>query len=241
MNKDQIKEASEYAFLANVENQSEILIRFPEALILGNIEEGDFGYCAFDGEKIIVAFRGSDDKEDWIGKEGNLKTKVNTYGYHTGFFDAAHKFKKQVEDFIKDIYKRSHVTNIWWCGHSRGAAIVTMLAHECGYYRTSKVFGFGSPKVCTKKSQLYKNVQAGLLDIINVINSTDIVPRVPFTRRWEKENYVRVGKIVKIGEQLSSFTKFKLFLMELTGRIDEGYPWFDSHRPKSYIKSLENW
>ena len=230
MNKENIKQAWEYSMLANTDEQT-VLEKYPDALLLGDSQKGDFGYCVARGDKVIVAFRGSDDKEDW---KSNLKERVNGYGYHTGYWDASHNFIKQIKQFIDD---QPDTTKVIFCGHSRGGALAIINNYLIDPYYSSKAVVFGCPKVCTKDSVLYKEDLSGCLNITSVVNSMDIVPRTPFEFPYSKD-YVRVGTEIVIGKRLSFLGTMNMMWFAMRGKGE--WEWFSDHQPDAYTRSLRD-
>lgn len=229
--KQKIKAAWEHAMLANTDEQT-VKETHPDALLLGDSQKGDFGFCAVKDGQIIIAFRGSDDKADW---KSNLNERINFFEYHTGFWDSVHRYINQISDFI-NLHQTNH--EVLFCGHSRGGALALLAGYCVGKWLSSKIYVFGCPKVCTKKSALFSFVKDGDLNITSVVNGLDIVPRAPFEFPWSKD-YVRVGKQIVIGKRLSFRNKLKMMWCAVAK--DGKWKWFADHHPDAYAKSLEKY
>lgn len=116
---------------------------------------------------VLVAFRGTMGPKDW---EVDLEIEQNALGFHKGFYDAANSF-------AQDLYPLVNGQNVLFTGHSLGAAMAAIAAHELQPLRKSvSILNFGQPRI--------GNYQAvGLLQKIpwvRYVHASDIVHTVPF-------------------------------------------------------------
>ena len=135
-------------------------------------------------EKLVIVFRGSDSKKDWLTDfqfwkktvpYNNFSSKIRV---HSGFLNAYKS--KSVRDKIhslitKDIYK------IQITGHSYGAGLATLCAVDLEYnfsYIDYEVILFGSPRVGNKAFKESYNKR--VFKTIRVENGNDIVTKIPF-------------------------------------------------------------
>lgn len=142
------------------------------------IKSGDSPY-------IVVAFRGSEKKiQDWL-------TNANATPYsgladgkvHSGFYNDFIGIKATVEKSIakaKQKYINEGLASsteeipVFFTGHSLGGALATVAIREIYADGFGAAYTFGAPKV--GDYEYFYNLKA---PVFRVVNSSDIVPRVP--------------------------------------------------------------
>lgn len=144
-----------------------------------------FGYVGYSGSVGQVVFRGtqSDSIEDWIDDLDFFDTSVYSLvsggEVHSGFYNSWNSVKTQVEAAVKTLSEVQGISQIYYTGHSLGAAITLFAALEVGtaYPIPFKVYNFGEPRVGNQIFANYVNREIG--DIVRVTHHEDIVPHLP--------------------------------------------------------------
>lgn len=190
----------------------------------------DKGYRAHGG--FVMALKnvwGTSFGPDWKGQ-----IRVSWYGA-AGVSDAIARFKGEVP--------------LYFTGHSLGAAITTLAAH---LWRARAVYTFGSPRVADTKLADHMNGQmASRCEIHRVVNSTDVVPRVPFPVGFKHiGNFVyftRGGRLL-YGPKAKAIAVLEM-LREILGVFSRWMPYwlcrwisprmFTNHRITEYVRKLE--
>ncbi|MDJ0899888.1 MAG: lipase family protein [Xenococcus sp. MO_188.B8] len=112
------------------------------------------GCVVGDEEKIIVVFRGTQQKLDWLA---NAKLHQETWTatrkigkVHVGFYEAFVSVCSKMEDYIKQLWTKDQP--IWVTGHSLGGALATLACAHIELqmpdeYRVAGAYTFGQPRV----------------------------------------------------------------------------------------------
>ncbi|MGK7895669.1 MAG: hypothetical protein AB4372_19150 [Xenococcus sp. (in: cyanobacteria)] len=112
------------------------------------------GCVVGDEEKIILVFRGTQQKLDWLA---NAKLHQETWTatrkigkVHVGFYEAFASVCSKMEDYIKQL--RTKDQPIWVTGHSLGGALTTLACAHIELqmpddYRVAGAYTFGQPRV----------------------------------------------------------------------------------------------
>ncbi|GHV50182.1 hypothetical protein FACS1894216_01890 [Synergistales bacterium] len=103
---------------------------------------------------------------------------------HKGFDIAASSFESRIEEYINTNASNSADTVLWFCGHSRGAAISDILAAKFSGKYEVLAYNFAAPSTTTSSKK------GSFGNIFNIINSEDLAPMIPF-KEW---GYGRYGK-----------------------------------------------
>ena len=110
--------------------------------------------CAFryDRETVYLAFRGTEPTE-WNDIAADLKAipvmAETVSRVHKGFKEEVDELWPMV---LEDLQRKTNESKtIWFCGHSLGAAMATIMASRCHLYPSIKpveeLYTYGSPKV----------------------------------------------------------------------------------------------
>ncbi|HAG82274.1 MAG TPA: hypothetical protein DCL61_14170 [Cyanobacteria bacterium UBA12227] len=151
-----------------------------------------------DAEKIIVAFRGSEERSDWDINLNRLEDKVFKGRFkvslHSGFITYLLNIwqpyndpkgtieSKGIKAIIKQEMKESP-KSLWFTGHSLGGAVATLAAAACILaedppLEVSGVYTFGQPRVGDSRfADLYNSRLKS--KTFRFVNNNDIVTRVP--------------------------------------------------------------
>lgn len=132
---------------------------------------------------IVVAFRGSEKEvEDWLTNANALPTPLKagelTCRVHTGFYQG---FKCVRNDIVTGIaVAREKLGNaageapVYFTGHSLGGALALVASRELAPNSYGACYSFGAPRVAD-----YNYFSRVKTPHYRVVNSSDIVPRVP--------------------------------------------------------------
>mgnify|MGYP001095555336 CR=1 FL=1 len=143
-----------------------------------------YGYVAYDSKKdrIIVAFRGTTNLQNWITNLKTARTQFLNTGtsVHIGFNSAYMSVRDKVLASVNEFLGAHRSARIMVVGHSLGGALATLCAVDIALTKGIKnieSYTFGSPRVGNQAfADLYKNkIPSGF----RVVHWRDIVPSVP--------------------------------------------------------------
>ena len=172
-----------------------------ELIYIMNDIETDVSYSIRSkGSTLIIAFRGSDSKQDWNFNldfcqktipYGNLKSKIKV---HAGFLRAykSRNVRRKIFDFITDKVEIIKLT-----GHSYGAALAVLCAVDLQYNFNQKdyeVVLFGCPRVGNK--EFSESYNRRIFKTLRIENRGDIITKLPFAFM----GYKHVGSRILIGK-----------------------------------------
>lgn len=153
-------------------------------------------------------------------------------------------FKKEVDDLwpmvLEDILAKQPTQTVWFCGHSLGAAMATIMASRCHYNpeipNPEELYTFGSPRVGWKGYVVNLGVKHH-----RWVNNNDIVTRVPLVvmgyRHHGEEHYMNAHGLER---KLTTWQRIKdrwrgMWMGIKTGSIDN----FSDHSMANYIANIE--
>ena len=159
-----------------------------------------------------------------------------------------HGFKVEVDEIFpyimpKLMEKKNETRKLWFCGHSLGAAMATIMASRCMYESTLRhpecLFKYGSPGVVWRKY-----VKSLGVNHHRFVNNNDIVTRVPL----RVMGYVHHGTehyMNAHGEIWEGFKPWRRFKDRMRGMwmglktlsIDN----FSDHSMVNYIENISKW
>jgi hypothetical protein len=142
---------------------------------------GTAGYIAEAGDMIVVVFRGTENRLDWMT---NVNTKfVALQGgtrVHTGFFQAYWPIRDAMFAFLVAALKKKKRA-VYVTGHSLGGALALMATAELANHDDAEIrdsiaacYTFGCPRAGDSSFDLYVKVP-----LYRVTNGVDLVPAVP--------------------------------------------------------------
>jgi len=167
-------------------------------------KDGAQAYRFMSSEDLVIACRGTQPTE-WNDIKADLKAipvLAETVGLvHKGF-------KKEVDDLwpmIQEDLERkvNQNKNVWFTGHSLGAAMTTIMASRCNCDAdmpdVDEVYTYGSPRVGWRRYVKSLNVTHH-----RFVNNNDIVTRVPlrimgYRHHGTRHYFDRNGKIGQSG------------------------------------------
>jgi predicted lipase len=151
-------------------------------------------YVACNDKVVIVAFRGTQIREDYQDILADITTDCSILMVPSGRGGKVHRgFKRALDEVWEEknlfAYIRSKDNGrrtLWFTGHSLGAALATLAADRCENVRG--LYTFGSPRVGDEDFKRGFHINA-----YRIVNGGDIVARVP-----PKGVYRHVGNLKHI-------------------------------------------
>jgi predicted lipase len=147
-------------------------------------------YYYYEKDNIYISIRGSEGIIDIINnidihkvpfKEINKELNVHN-GFYTDFCE--------IKDFIEEIIKNKSINEIYFSGHSKGAAICTLSSiYIASIFNNIKIYNisFGCPRIgCEKFIKYYNNLLSTTTYLIRT--KYDIIPRVPIYDYYDIDN-----------------------------------------------------
>jgi len=151
----------------------------------------------------LVAFRGTNARNDWLTNLHAFKQPVAHGQLHRGFFTAFGAIRGKIMALLNQAH--SPQSNLWITGHSLGGALSIVCAHS--FLETSRPFTavmtYGQPMVTdlALASYLAPQWQGRYW---RFVNEADIVTRVPpFYRHFGRRVWFR-GNTVEISDEIPS-------------------------------------
>ena len=161
-----------------------------ELLATVNIEETQAFVCkrVVPGEPpyIVIAYRGTEKKiDDWLTDAGAVPTEKDGVRVHSGFLEAltvkSDSQGKTVLDRVHEILGDPRAKDgdgnpypMFITGHSLGGALALLTTRELHRDFLGACYTYGAPRVANYK--YFKNLKT---PVFRVVNSADIVPRLP--------------------------------------------------------------
>ena len=185
------------AALASIDSEIVKDIRF-----FNSRNTGTEGFIAGDEKKIIIAFRGTSDKKDWLTDAASIQKSwssiVNIGKVHSGFFNSLNSVWSVVMEHLKELQTKDQP--IWITGHSLGGALAALayatLRLQEPKYELAGAYTFGQPRI--GNDVMCKAFDADSKHrFFRVVNNNDIVPRVP-------------SKVLRQGLSLATFAVKKI-------------------------------
>lgn len=165
--------------IGNIDSKTAKNIRYFESR-----QTGTEGFIAGDDEKIIIAFRGTSDRQDWLTDAATIQkswSSVTNIGkVHSGFFASLTSVWSVVMEHLKEL--QTDEQPVWITGHSLGGALAALayatLRLQEPKYELAGAYTFGQPRVAD--DILCQNFDVDSKHrFFRVVNNNDIVPRVP--------------------------------------------------------------
>lgn len=137
-------------------------------------------------EYVVIAFRGTEKKvSDWLTDLNAVPTQIGKEKVHTGFLKAFSQKKgadgKTVSENIEDIINSPDVKDhagaqlpLFITGHSLGGALALVATKSLAPNIRGACYTFGAPRIAN-----YEYFEEVKTPIYRVVNSSDVVPRVP--------------------------------------------------------------
>lgn len=127
---------------------------------------------------VVIAFRGTEKKvSDWLTDIRAMPEIVDGTEVHGGFLTAFNNVKSQLTEIMESPKVKDDEGNslpLFITGHSLGGALATLTTRFLASDVNGACYTFGGPRVASY--EFFKNMKT---PIYRVVNSSDIVPRVP--------------------------------------------------------------
>ncbi len=208
--------------------------------------QGTEAYLMADDEKMIVAFRGSDQIQDWLNDididliGGPMGGKV-----HEGFARMLHFVWRDLQVAIRELKAEAAAQNrslpLWVTGHSLGAALATLAT---AYLREKDqpvqgLYSFGSPRVGDRAFARHFNGDFGD-KAFRVVNKNDVITRLP----PRALSYSHVGQLYffdGLGKLHTDSTVWYRFLdsvkIHVADLFDMDFSGVENHAVASYVQA----
>lgn len=206
-------------------------------------KDGAQAYRFMNKEDIVIACRGTQPTEF-----NDIKADLRAIPVMSETVSRVHKgFKKEVDDLWpmvqEDLMRKTNVNKkLWFCGHSLGAAMATIMASRCKHdidlNDPIQLYTYGSPRVGWKG---YCNSLA--VEHHRWVNNNDIVTRVPLAimlyKHHGEEHYMNAyGNVRKPTGWQRVKDRWRGMWMGLKkGSIDN----FSDHSMIQYVANLERY
>ena len=204
--------------------------------------EGAQAYRFANKEDMVIACRGTQPTEfnDIAADLKAMPVVAETVSrVHRGF-------KAEVDELwpmvLEDLVAKAPKQKLWFCGHSLGAAMATIMASRCYYEETvpnpEELYTYGSPRVGWKGYTVHLGVTHHRWK-----NNNDIVTTVPlrimgYTHHGNEHYMNAYGDVRKMSGWQRTKDKWRGIWMGLkAGGVDS----FSDHSMTNYIANLEKW
>lgn len=143
------------------------------------------GFLAANNSHLLIAFRGSDSKADWLTNfqalydPGPLQNSKVHEGFQDAFFPAVLQIGRTLERF------RTNNQQIWVAGHSLGGALAVLLVAVLlrDGIDVAGLYTYGAPRLGNSGfAKAFDKKMKGVS--FRVVNSGDVVPHVPMEMRF---------------------------------------------------------
>jgi hypothetical protein len=168
---------------------------------------------------LVIAFRGTEMKvSDWLTDADAVPTENGALKVHTGFLkaltvktDSRGRTALQCISEILSSNESSSGLPIYITGHSLGGALALLTTREIASDITGACYTYGAPRVAN-----YEYFEGIRTPVFRVVNSADIVPRVP--------PGAIIGLILKLVQGLSWVSGFLPVISKLFSKLET---WLD--------------
>ena len=134
---------------------------------------------------LVLAFRGTEKKfADWLTNAGCVPTTVNGTKVHTGFLKAftenrgsdGKTVQKVVEEILarKEARENERLLPLYITGHSLGGALALLATKLVAPNVNGACYTFGAPRI--GNYEYFRKIKT---PVYRIVNSADVVPRVP--------------------------------------------------------------
>lgn len=201
--------------------------------------------CA--GQTAIVAVRGT--QKGWLDLLRDtqflfpLKQPVGRV--HRGFRRSADKL---LNAFLMPFLRECGFKEIWFCGHSLGGAVATVLARDAVNEFEAKInlFTIGQPRTGTADwaSNVEQVIKGTGGRVERFVHPSDLVPRVPPAGRNILPDYRHVGQskiIMGPTSIIDGDSQLESFLSTLFSLKKSPLSFISAHGSAKYVTDLESW
>ena len=145
-----------------------------------------FAYVAWGNNKIIVAYRGTNDLKDWLRNADGRKLEIGGAKIHRGFHDYMSKVGEDVYTKLNELLSQKVTRNyeLILTGHSLGAAAITLFVYEWVRLKNqadpgiTHIHTMGSPRV---GNVVFRDLLVSTYpNWFRWVNGADAIPHLPF-------------------------------------------------------------
>ena len=203
---------------------------------------GAQAYRFMNKNDFIIACRGTEPSKfnDIRADLRAFPTRSETVSFvHRGFKREVDKIWPKLEE---DISREAKKRDVWFCGHSLGAAMATIIASRCTGSRICpnpvELYTYGSPRVGFKQFVTHEKITH-----YRWVNNNDIVTRIPLWTMGYRHDGERMylntwGNVRKFTVWQRTKDKFRGMWRGIKkGKIDN----FADHLIDGYINHIHNW
>ena len=191
-----------------------------------------------------MAFRGTNELEDWLDNIDVFPTKQLFGEFHRGFW-------KSVDDVWEPIFNEYKKLNrqkrrpLFLTGHSLGGAMATIAAAKLIHLDLPfiSVYTFGQPRALTHETARIYNVECKSR-FFRFHNNNDIVTRIPS----REMNYSHIGTYLYISHERKIYQevgKWFIFLDSVEGALrsakQKGLDGIEDHNIDKYLEAIQLW
>lgn len=193
---------------------------------------------------ICMAFRGTDELEDWLDNIKITATKQLFGHFHLGFWEAVQDIWPPMLACYEEAQKNGS-RPLFITGHSLGGAMATIAAaimmHE--NKAVASVYTFGQPRTMRPLTSMKFNTKCKNI-FFRFHNNNDIVTRIPA----RIAGYSHVGTYLYISQEETIYEEVGCwfrFLDYVDGAIsdlgEKGMDMLKDHSMKNYLEAVKKW
>lgn len=172
-------------------------------------------FIAAIGHAVVVAFRGTESRGDWLGNLNAIHTTRPYGAVHRGFLGAF----QVVDELLRDELSKIGGKSVVLTGHSLGGALATVASAEWhGIIPVSSIYTYGQPAV--GRGKFLNFMKEKYHDrFFRIVNDNDVVTRIPpnFSHIGSKIHFKKNGQLwdaPKLDETLTAEAADPNFLSE---------------------------
>jgi triacylglycerol lipase len=229
-----------------------------EDKILANLKSDDTGFVSVFGidknsaqaavveheQYLCIAFRGTNELEDWLDNINAFSTSELFGEFHRGFWNSVEDVWKPIDAKCREL-QQQRKRPIFFTGHSLGGAMATIAAAK--YVHEDKPFTslytFGQPRALSRKTSQIFNIECKSR-YFRFHNNNDIVTRVPARLM----GYSHAGTYIYISEEKELhqdpgfwFRFVDYFDGALNAVIEKGIDGVEDHDMSKYLAAIDTW
>jgi triacylglycerol lipase len=200
--------------------------------------------CMANARTILVCFRGTDSRPDWLSNAMASKTPMHhpDWRVHTGFLRTLLVVEQPVLDFILPRLQPpapcSPLPALLITGHSLGGAMAVLFAMR-HFFKAAQIITFGCPRVGNEAFCRLFNYQYP--SSLRFVNNNDTVPRLPlksmgYSHVWAQYWFDAQGKLHP-NHKPDPVSKFANAVGTVTRRIFGGG--IRDHDMTTYLRLVE--
>ncbi|WP_298441242.1 lipase family protein [uncultured Ferrimonas sp.] len=212
--------------------------------VIGYSEQSAQAMLVVHGDYLAVAFRGTDEPNDWLDNLNAFATDQLFGEFHRGFYQSFAALWPQIEADINR-QQQQQSRPLFFCGHSLGGAMATIAAAQLVHQDKpfTSLYTFGQPRAMTRATARIFNQEAKGR-YFRFHNNNDLVTRVParFMGYSHAGTYLYISEEKQIHQEPGFWFRF---LDSVDGAVnsvlDLGLDAIDDHGMEHYLAAIEQW